>query len=283
MDNSKSPVTILQELAMSKKWTLPEYTLIQSKLGTHSTEFHYQVSINGEMAMGIGRSKKQAKQCAASMLLDKLPKTSDNDSMESNIPKKKMKLTNCISDLIGLCSKNKLPSPVFIQVSQTGPDHCKEFTFECKVISITTRGTANSKKQAQHYAAQEMIDKITSILPDLVAEYHKQTFPTKEEEEVKEQSSRIQLSKPEPDSSAKLEKETKKTSELQQTSPIIQTEPKESGVDNFIGSPIKLAKPDSSVTAEIEEKSESIQSTDIKPNLSENATNITPVEKGENS
>lgn len=280
MDNSKLPVTILQELAMSKKWTLPEYTLIQSVLGTHSTEFHYQVSVNGETAMGIGRSKKEAKRCAASILLDKLSKTSDNDSVESNIPKKKIKLTNCIPDLIALCSKNKLPSPVFIQVSEAGPDHCKEFTFQCKVISVATTGIANSKKQAQHYAAQEMIDKITNILPNLVAEYHNQTLPLPTKEEVKEQSSCMQLSKPEPDSSAKMERETEKT---QQSSPIIQTEPKESGVDNSIGSHIKSAKPDSSVTAEIEKKSESIQSTDIKPNLSENAANITPVEKGENS
>ncbi|KAB0801725.1 hypothetical protein PPYR_03911 [Photinus pyralis] len=228
--NSKLPVTILQELSVAQRWAPPEYTLLDEKKGTSNTnEFHYQVNANGQQAVGVGRSKKEAKHNAASALLDKLPKRARDDPVQSDVAPKKVKIHNYTSDLLNTCLKKKLPPPTFTQVAETGPAHCKEFICECKVTSITTSGTGHSKKEAQHFSAKEMMDRITNTLSE---------------------SSTAALSKPEPDSSAKSPDGVKDEvdTKLEASSPVIENETE---------AKVKVKAPDSSLSTAAEEAPQS--------------------------
>lgn len=248
--NSKLPVTILQELSVAQRWAPPEYTLLDEKKGTSNTyEFRYQVNVNGQQAVGVGKSKKEAKHNAASALLNKLPKRANDDPLQCDVAPKRVKIHNYTSDLCSTCIKNKLPPPTFTQVAETGPAHCKEFTCECRVTSITTSGTGSSKKEAQHSAAKEMIDRIINTLSDLVYDHIAKVLPSAHV--VEDESSTAKLSKPEPDSSAKSPDRVKDEvdSKLEPSAPVIEKETEEDK--------IKVKLPDSSLGTEPEEAPQS--------------------------
>lgn len=50
----------------------PNYELVQIEGAVHQPSFRYRVSFNDKDAMGVGRSKKEAKHAAAKALIDKL-------------------------------------------------------------------------------------------------------------------------------------------------------------------------------------------------------------------
>lgn len=67
----KTPISILQEL-LSRRGITPNYELVQIEGAVHEPTFRYRVSFNDKDAMGVGRSKKEAKHAAAKTLIDKL-------------------------------------------------------------------------------------------------------------------------------------------------------------------------------------------------------------------
>lgn len=70
----KEPKTILQELVLSSKKTLPIYRLISSEGPSHAPIFCVEVSAMGEIGMGKAGSKRLAESAAAENLLSKLGK-----------------------------------------------------------------------------------------------------------------------------------------------------------------------------------------------------------------
>jgi RISC-loading complex subunit TARBP2 len=69
---TKTPVSVLQEL-LSRRGATPKYELVQIEGAIHEPIFRYRVFINSDfVATGTGRSKKDAKHCAAKNLLDVL-------------------------------------------------------------------------------------------------------------------------------------------------------------------------------------------------------------------
>lgn len=67
--------TALQEWAQMKRYSLPEYTVISVEGPAHSPEFTITVSLkNHQPEKGVGRSKRQAEQMAAELLLVELKK-----------------------------------------------------------------------------------------------------------------------------------------------------------------------------------------------------------------
>lgn len=50
----------------------PNYELVQIEGQVHQPSFRYRVSFNDKDAMGVGKSKKEAKHAAAKALIDKL-------------------------------------------------------------------------------------------------------------------------------------------------------------------------------------------------------------------
>ncbi|KRT81796.1 hypothetical protein AMK59_6070, partial [Oryctes borbonicus] len=178
--NTKTPVMVLQELAV-KRNIVPEYELIFSQQGTHENEFRYQVTLLGEQAVGIGRSKKEAKHEAARKALEQLaekgiyhPDMTNNHVVGLDVRQDQIKAPlNCIPKLIDICIENKIPLAEFVEISDVGPPHRREFTYECRVSRITTRAIAGSKKHAKQLAAKDMLDRIYNIIPELQQETDK--------------------------------------------------------------------------------------------------------------
>ncbi|GJQ69786.1 hypothetical protein Trydic_g22344 [Trypoxylus dichotomus] len=165
---------LLQELAV-KRSTVPEYELIFSQQGTHENVFHYKVSLLNEQAIGVGRSKKEAKHEAASKALEQLaekgiyhPDMVNCHPVGLDVRQDQMKAPlNYIPKLIDICIENKIPIAEFVEISDVGPPHCREFTYECRISHITTRAIAGSKKHAKQLAAKDMLDRIYNIIPEL--------------------------------------------------------------------------------------------------------------------
>ncbi|EFA05903.1 R2D2 protein isoform X1 [Tribolium castaneum] len=181
--NTKTPAMVLQEFTMKRGFSPPEYILVMSKTGTHENEFHYKVNVANVCGLGFGRSKQVAKHNAASKALEILAEqglydpssnpvqefNAQSHRNESDSPQKPP--VNFIGNLKDMCCEFKLPYPEFKEISDVGPPHCREFTYECCIASITTQATANTKKQAKQLAAREMLEKIRETCPQLAEQF----------------------------------------------------------------------------------------------------------------
>ncbi|KAG5890378.1 hypothetical protein JTB14_029744 [Gonioctena quinquepunctata] len=186
--NTKTPAMVLQELTVKRGLAPPTYEITHAQTGTHNNRFDYMVRVAGIVAEGTGTSKQIAKHDAAQSALTQLEEIgiynpSEIPVQEFNIPTSfatpasPFKASpNCIGPLKDLCVDQKIQDPVFTLVSDLGPPHCREFTYECTVASLKTIATANTKKMAKQLAAQEMMEKIKDVLPEIVV-----THPRKED------------------------------------------------------------------------------------------------------
>lgn len=169
---TKTPVMVLQELTVKHTVPPPVYELIPelTKQGTHKNEFFYQVRVFDSYAYGTGSSKQIAKHDAAKNMLNQLQKIGVYHPAENPVQgfvpgcatlnDKPIKTSvNCIGTLCELCEENKIPQPQFEEISDVGPPHCRQFTYDCVVASVRTRATAGTKKQAKQLAAKEMLEK----------------------------------------------------------------------------------------------------------------------------
>lgn len=177
--SNKTPAMILQEFTVKSNYSPPEYILTQSKTGTHENEFHYRVSVAGVNGIGFGRSKQVARHNAATKALEILAAEGlydlhsnpvhsfDAQSHRNESDSPTQPPINHIGSLKDMCGEFKMPYPDFIEISDVGPPHCRVFTYECRMSSIVTQATANTKKQAKQLAARDMIDRIKNICPDV--------------------------------------------------------------------------------------------------------------------
>ncbi|XP_044763246.1 interferon-inducible double-stranded RNA-dependent protein kinase activator A-like [Coccinella septempunctata] len=179
---SKTPAMLLQEYTVKMKIGAPEYNLIVNKCGTHENEFQYQVNVGSVSATGKGRSKQVAKHSAAFRALELLNTLGECDIILTATPDFKPNLhrnepdnpnegsVNSIGCLQEICADNKIPLPVFHEISDVGPPHCRQFTYECSISSMRTQAIAKTKKQAKQLSAKLMLEKIKETIPDLVRE-----------------------------------------------------------------------------------------------------------------
>ncbi|VEN56846.1 unnamed protein product [Callosobruchus maculatus] len=187
---TKTPVMVVQELSVKKGLAPPIYDLIVSQMGTHQNRFDYQVTLDGVQAIGTGTSKQISKHNAAHNLLltlkelgkynpEELPvqqftrdfkNVTISDPMGDSMPSSAL---NFVGPLKDLCLQQKIKDPEFTLISEVGPPHNKEFTFECKLASIITRATAATKKMAKQLAAKDMFDRLKDILPSILEEFNR--------------------------------------------------------------------------------------------------------------
>ncbi|HKY33118.1 MAG TPA: ribonuclease III [Candidatus Polarisedimenticolia bacterium] len=63
-----------------------------------------------------------------------------------------------------------LPVPDYAVVSEAGPDHRKSFTVELSVAGkVLARGEGGTKKSAEQQAAHDMLQRLDTLLPELVS------------------------------------------------------------------------------------------------------------------
>lgn len=65
----------------------------------------------------------------------------------------------CLGKLKDICIENKIEDPIFTELSDVGPPHAREFTYECKIGSLRTVATGNTKKMAKQLTAKDMLAK----------------------------------------------------------------------------------------------------------------------------
>ncbi|GLG99032.1 Maternal effect protein staufen [Gryllus bimaculatus] len=169
----KTPVSVLQEL-LSRRGTTPRYELVQIEGAIHEPTFRYRVTVADVVAMGTGRSKKEAKHAAAKALLDKMiVGPGDEGSIpvgnSNTMPEVKNEIVspyddkipgNPIGSLQEMCMSRRWPPPSYEMVTEEGLPHERLFTIACTVFKQRELGTGKSKKLAKRMAAHKMWEKL---------------------------------------------------------------------------------------------------------------------------
>uniref|UniRef100_A0A2S2NYK2 Interferon-inducible double stranded RNA-dependent protein kinase activator A A n=1 Tax=Schizaphis graminum TaxID=13262 RepID=A0A2S2NYK2_SCHGA len=175
----KTPVSIVEEYA-TKNHLVPRYDLIHNGFLSSNVSFEYSLTMSKYTAVGVGTSKKEAKQDAAlnllGIMIDDKPELLNTDFEKFNSDKymvsqfdKNIKI-NAIGKLNEFCIKYKLEMPEFKLIREEGKCHAKLFTVSCRVAKIIEISSNKTKKQAKHLAAIQMINKLMSIDKSLVME-----------------------------------------------------------------------------------------------------------------
>ncbi|XP_076291132.1 protein Loquacious-like isoform X4 [Lasioglossum baleicum] len=166
---SKTPVSILQEL-LSRRDTTPKYELIQVEGAIHEPIFRYRVTVADIVAMGTGKSKKEAKHAAARAVLDKLCRL-NSESPDSPLPNnisdsenlqelseygEEKIITNPIGALQEMCMSRHWPPPKYTMENEEGLPHERQFTIVCSILKYREVGQGKSKKVAKRHAAHKM-------------------------------------------------------------------------------------------------------------------------------
>ncbi|XP_028173523.1 interferon-inducible double-stranded RNA-dependent protein kinase activator A homolog isoform X2 [Ostrinia nubilalis] len=166
----KTPVSVLQEL-LARRGTVPKYELVQIEGMIHEPTFRYRVTVADLVAMGTGRSKKEAKHSAAKALLDKLtgatpadPPTNgaviETGAVVSSFEDKLM--GNPVGWLQELCMSRFWPPPSYHAENDDNVNrreclpHERQFTIICTLLKRREVGTGKSKKLAKRQAAYKM-------------------------------------------------------------------------------------------------------------------------------
>ncbi|XP_012550852.2 loquacious isoform X3 [Bombyx mori] len=165
---TKTPVSVLQEL-LARRGTVPKYELVQIEGMIHEPTFRYRVTVADLVAMGTGRSKKEAKHSAAKALLDKLTGATPADqTTNGNVPETGAVVPTFEDKLMGnpvgwlqeLCMSRFWPPPSYHAENDDNVNrrlpHERQFTIICTLLKRREVGTGKSKKLAKRQAAYKM-------------------------------------------------------------------------------------------------------------------------------
>ncbi|XP_026817460.1 uncharacterized protein LOC113556607 [Rhopalosiphum maidis] len=175
----KTPVSIVGEYA-NKYHLVPQYDLIYNGYLSSKVRFEYSLTMGKYATVGVGSSKKEAKQEAAlnllGIMIDEKPELLDTDfkifdsdkytvsQFDNNVK------VNAIGKLNEICKKYQLELPEFNLIREEGQCHAKLFTVSCRVAKIIEISSNKTKKQAKQLAAFQMINKLMSIDKSFIME-----------------------------------------------------------------------------------------------------------------
>lgn len=153
MNDSKTPVMMLQEYCVKRKIQVPYFEDLPEELYEGGKKvFSVQVSAVGKSVIGKGTNKKNAKHAAAAQLLKQIGERV-NYNPELIVDEKQ----SAITSLLDLCIQRELPIAQFEDIQAYGPSHCPEFTVRCSIASLVREATAPTKKLAKTRAATAML------------------------------------------------------------------------------------------------------------------------------
>lgn len=174
---NKTPASILQEYA-AKNHIIPNYSVIENDISQNKITFKVSLTLDDYQTIGEGSSKKEAKHVASLKMLKQMitdkPQLLENEfkqwDFENHVvsPYDNNIKENAVGKLNDICANNRLGLPVFSLVREEGQAHAKLFTIRCQVAKMLVDATHKTKKQAKHYAAVNMINKLLSISKSLL-------------------------------------------------------------------------------------------------------------------
>jgi len=169
--SNKQPVTILNEYAI-KNNLIPHYNLIHDGSSLSTVSFKYSVNLDKLIAEGVGSSKKEAKNLAASNLLKKIiddkPQLLYTDFNEyTTSPYDKNIKVNFFGQLDDLCRHKNIELPEYNLVKGEEQGHNKLLTIDCHAAKTIETETHKTKQQAKYLADFQMVN---SLMLDMVEE-----------------------------------------------------------------------------------------------------------------
>lgn len=153
-----TPVSALQEYAVKKKYTMPQYNTEPSDVLGYA--FKCTVHVDKIIGIGYGSTKQSAKHQSATKALEQFgigSKINDGNNnalkiASFSVPEPPRANTNYVGVLNELASTRGKPYPVYEDVQSLGP-----FKIQCSFLTWQTEGTGTQKKAAKQEAAQKML------------------------------------------------------------------------------------------------------------------------------
>ncbi|XP_001655660.2 uncharacterized protein LOC5575294 [Aedes aegypti] len=165
--STKTPITELQELCVSKKAPHPLYTFTGEEIdggNPNSKVFTTSVLALGFTSSGIGRSKKDSKHDAAYKLLKLLFENGLSDiDVDNDEHFLAVLSSDKVTEVRDICVQRNFEMPEFNCVRSSGPSHAPEFEYECRIGAIVRRGIHKTKKGAKQAACNEMIKTLQAM------------------------------------------------------------------------------------------------------------------------
>ncbi|KPJ16254.1 Interferon-inducible double stranded RNA-dependent protein kinase activator A-like A [Papilio machaon] len=183
----KTAVTVLQEM-MIKLGLCPEYECIAQSGPQHLATFEYRCSAHGHTVTATARSKKEAKQEAARLLLLRLAEhglpVPAPFCRSTAPPPTGMAAVGAVSEAAGgtaarsyvallseLCEEYRLPAPQYELTADTGPPHARHFTMSARLGLHERRATSTTKKSARQLAAEQLYTYLRENLSRLTKDF----------------------------------------------------------------------------------------------------------------
>ncbi|XP_075972303.1 protein Loquacious-like [Anticarsia gemmatalis] len=183
----KTAVTVLQEM-MVKEGYMPQYECISQTGPQHQSLFEYRCMVLGEVAQAAARSKKEAKQEVARVMLQKLsakghsvpspygcvPMATSSMLEDEITPSSPADTRSYVALLKELCEEYRLTAVEYELVGDTGPPHLRHFTVRARIGKHERLATSTTKKNARQLAAEQLYTYLRANLARVTKDFDEQ-------------------------------------------------------------------------------------------------------------
>ncbi|CAH1635433.1 unnamed protein product [Spodoptera littoralis] len=182
----KTAVTVLQEM-MVKMGQTPEYECIAQSGPQHQAMFDYRCMACGVVVTATARSKKEAKQEVARLMLQQLSRRGHAvpppyaapaaPLIQDTIPggtSGSCDVRSYVALLKELCEEYRLPAVTYELVGDTGPPHLRHFTMRARIGQHERVATSTTKKAARQLAAEELYSYLREHLARVTRDFNEE-------------------------------------------------------------------------------------------------------------